>query len=202
VFKIVDRRKAVHSRAILYLKYWFTIGQEQNIMRMKLFCFCFLKQWSLWTLLNMTNGNNTFFAATCWFYSLIQEFKQNQTRVYIFCSTCAISGSTKGRRYCGHICVGEALHWVYCKHSHAAIATPEKERLSLALSLIFIWDRADDVFGPFSATNQPFAFCSRFGAVCVRWKDVFASLPPGFNRRLWYQFLGQGIFIGRGVTCS
>jgi len=31
--------------------------------------------------------------------------------------------------------VGEALHWVYCKFSHAAITTPERERLRMAQSL-------------------------------------------------------------------
>jgi len=30
------------------------------------------------------------------------------------------------------------LHWAYCKHSHAAIITHEKESLFFALSLIFV----------------------------------------------------------------
>ena len=84
MFKIVDRRKAVHSRAILYLKYWFTIGQEKNIMRMKLFCFCFLKQWSLWTLLNMTNGNNTFLQQPVGFTALFKNSSKTKQEYTFF----------------------------------------------------------------------------------------------------------------------
>jgi len=29
----------------------------------------------------------------------------------------------------GHIGVGEALHWVCCKHSHVEVNVPEKEKL-------------------------------------------------------------------------
>jgi len=38
------------------------------------------------------------------------------------------------RRYCGHICIVEALHWLYCKRSQAANGAPEKEWLCIALS--------------------------------------------------------------------
>ena len=44
---------------------------------------------------------------------------------------------TTQRRCCGHSYEGESLHCVYCKCSHASIATPEKERLCIALSMCF-----------------------------------------------------------------
>ena len=66
----------------------------------------------------------------------------------VYTATFAIWGCATGRRCCRIIYVGEALRWVYSKSRHVAIATPEKERLSIA-PYFSLWDRVKGDFGPF-----------------------------------------------------
>jgi len=66
------------------------------------------------------------------------NYTVGQTGRAIYTAKFAISGDTTGRCCCGHSCENEALQWVYWKRSHAAITTPEKERLCIALLLSFM----------------------------------------------------------------
>ena len=58
-----------------------------------------------------------------------------------------------GKPFCGHVCAGETLQWVYWKGRHVAITTPEKERLCFALSL-FLSDRCARCVWSLSATKS------------------------------------------------
>jgi len=87
----------------------------------------------------------------------------------------AISGGTKGRCCCGHICVGKALHCISYKRSHAAITIPE-ERLQYVLRVHFpLWDGVEDGFDPFSATT-PIYILANFNFLIYLFHEICLHL--------------------------
>lgn len=63
----------------------------------------------------------------------------------IFIATFSISVGTSWKRCCGQLCVEAALHWLHCRHSYAAITTPERRDYVLRCHLSdeqFIWSRS------------------------------------------------------------
>jgi len=69
-------------------------------------------------------------------------------------NSCNIVEEIKEKRCCGHVCVGQALHWVHCKRSHAAITTPQNERF-MYCAIIFPCGSVWTMFSYPSLTKTP-----------------------------------------------